>query len=232
MTSRDAKITAFHTQEIESFAQAGDWLSGEERTAIAQQARKARVNAGQQVECQAGPGDITDLLPTNTKNLVDLVATAPAELTREHLAECRGSGMHDHEYAETVGVVSRLVNVDVFAHACGRAPEPLVAPVDGEPDYPDTHAAQDEGGWLKSIPGGESGGELGMRIYGGAMMPFIYRALSLAPQEVERVIEGGNQQYLELQNFFDFSYSHHAGLNRAQIEALAARVSAYNECFY
>ena len=80
--------------------------------------------------------------------------------------------------------------------------------------------------------GPAGGGEAAADLYGGAMQPFIYRALSLVPHEARRVMTGGNIQYLTLDKFFDYSYSAHAGLSRAHVETVAARVSAINQCFY
>ncbi|MGB1882587.1 MAG: hypothetical protein ACPHUF_01670 [Gammaproteobacteria bacterium] len=226
-------IQRLHADEVASFAQAGDWLTGEERTAIVQHARNVRVQAGlQNVAHDSYEIDAESLLPTGLTDLIGRVATSPKNIERDDYERCRRTGTTAGEYAEVVGLVSRAVNVDVFARAMGTSTSPLCPPASDEPAYPEIDAAAEEGAWLPSVPCGQAGGELGASIYGGAMVPFIYRAVSLSPQEARRVITAGDTQYLTLDRFFDFDYSLHDGLSRAQVEALAARVSAYNECFY
>ena len=64
------------------------------------------------------------------------------------------------------------------------------------------------------------------------MMPFIIRALSLVPAETHAHVELEQVQYLPLDRFGDYEYQHHEGLTRPQVEVVAGRVSAINECFY
>ena len=229
----DPAYERYHEEEFETFAKAGTWLTGEERTAIARQAHYARCRAGVQ-EAMDGetrkPAD--DVLPRALLDVVTQIAVAPKDIERSFFERTLAAEISDAEYVETVGVVARLANLDVFARGIGVAMRPLREPVDGEPSFERPDTAMDEGAWVPTLPSDESGGAAAKALYGGGMMPFVYRALSLVPAEAARVINEGNIQYLPLNKFFDFSYSHHPSLSRPQVETVAGRVSALNECFY
>lgn len=225
-------VSAFHEDEMASFARPGDWLTGEERAAVVRHARQVRAAAGlQDADANAGPAP-ADVLPAATLALVRRVALDPAGLDRRCLEDARTGSMSEEEYVETVGLVARVINVDVFARGIGVTLPALPEPSDGEPAL-HRPAAVHEGAWVPTVPFGPAGGADAAAIYGGeGMQPFIYRALSLAPGEARRTIEGGNLQYTTLDRFFAFDYSAWPALTRPQVEALAARVSALNGCFY
>lgn len=226
------ELAVLHAAELTSFAAPGTWLSGEERLACVEAARAARSAAGLQREIPGTGAMPVDVLPAATLDLVTRLAVLPREMTREHFTAARARGMSAGEYVETVSLVSRIVNVDVFARGVGAAPSVLPEPVDGEPDY-DAPRAVEEGAWLPTVPAGAKGAQDALRAYGGSgPQPFIYRALSLVPVEAMRCISGGDIQYLPIDKFMDFTYSHHPGLSRVQVEIVAARVSALNDCFY
>ena len=229
----DPALARHHEEEFETFAAAGTWFTGEERTAIARQARYARCRAGLQEATDGearNPSD--DILPGALLDAVTQIAVAPKDIERSFFERTLAAEISDAEYVETVGIVARLANLDVFARGIGVAMRPLRDPVDGEPSYERPDTAVDEGAWVPTLPSNENGGGAAKAVYGGDMMPFIYRALSLVPTEASRMIHGGNIQYLPLNKFFDFSYSHHPSLSRPQVEIVAGRVSALNECFY
>jgi hypothetical protein len=228
----DDALAAFHDDELDSFARPGTWLTGEERTAVAHHARVARCQAGVQEAGEADASVEEDVLPDALRSLITQVAVAPRDLDRSYFEKTQAAEISDTEYTETVGIVSRVANLDVFARGLGIPMRPLRAPLDGEPALERPATAIDEGAWVPTIPCDERGGEIGKALYGGNMQPFIYRALSLVPLETQRLLAGGDLQYLPLDKFFDFSYSHHAALSRPQLEIVAGRVSALNGCFY
>ena len=57
------------------------------------------------------------------------------------------------------------------------------------------------------------------------------KALSLVPEEAEGFFDLVSQQYLPGAAMHDFSREYRA-ISHAQIELLAARVSALNQCLY
>jgi hypothetical protein len=60
--------------------------------------------------------------------------------------------------------------------------------------------------------------------------PYVLRALSLVPAEVRAWTGVSQAQYLSPERMVRFE--RFRALDRAQIELVAARVSALNECFY
>ncbi len=91
--------------------------------------------------------------------------------------------------------------------------------------------ATDEGSWVATVPATALDAE-DADIYGGA--PFaanVIRALSLVPPAVRQLEELHGAHYLsfaEMRKLEGFDRT----LSRPQIEFVAARVSAVNECFY
>ena len=68
-------------------------------------------------------------------------------------------------------------------------------------------------------------------VYGdGGFMPNIMRALSLVPDEVRMLRRLAATHYLAVEQIPDPTARR--ALDRMQIELVAARVSALNECFY
>lgn len=223
-------LVALHASEIDEFSHAGAWLTGEERLATAEATREARSRAGLQSEAPRAGVTPAELLPVASLGFIARLAVAPRTLTQADYAAAHAAGMSDGEYVETVSIVSRVVNIDVFARGVGCVPPRLAMAAGGEPAW-DSPRATHEGAWVPTIPAGS--GADALRAYGGPNpQPFIYRALSLVPAEARRCILGGDAQYLPLDKFMDFTYSHHAGLTRVQVEIIAARVSALNDCFY
>lgn len=210
-------LAELHQEELEHLARPGTWLTAEERLATVRAAR-----GGGQAR------DVAATLPSDSLRLIEKVAHEPRGMTREDFMLAIDGGMSPGEYVETISLVSRIVNLDVFARGVGAQALALPAPVVGEPAQT-SPAAVDEGAWLPSVPAGAAARE----VYGNVgPQPFIYRALSLVPAEARRCIAGGDVQYLPLAKFMDFGYSHQPGLSRPQVEVVAARVSALNDCFY
>ena len=63
-----------------------------------------------------------------------------------------------------------------------------------------------------------------------ALVPNIMQALSLVPDEARALQRSSDAHYVEMQDLADPSARR--DLDRLQIELVAARVSALNECFY
>ena len=223
-----------HAAELRSYGEPGTWWTAQERSRIVQEARSARCAAGVQEpnETSDDRWDEGPELPGSAREVVRQLALATLDIDRAFLEDALASGMSDGQYVEIVGIVARIVNLDVFARGIDVPTRELGAVEKGDPSRARPSAAVEEGAWLPSIPCGNRGGAEGRGLYGDDMQPFIYRALSLVPPEARRNMELGDDQYLPLQCFFDFGYSHHPGLTRPQVEVVAARTAAINECFY
>ncbi|MBT8201678.1 MAG: hypothetical protein HKN74_09720 [Acidimicrobiia bacterium] len=116
-------------------------------------------------------------------------------------------------YVELVGVVSRLVAIDAFHVAIGAPLEPLPEPERGEPSRIEERAARPGAAWVPMV--------------GGAS---ITQALSLVDAEASAQEDMHGPLYLTYEEMAELDYVR--GLSRAQMELVAARTSAINECFY
>ncbi|MGE3596997.1 MAG: alkylhydroperoxidase-related (seleno)protein [Dehalococcoidia bacterium] len=231
---RDALVRA-HADTLMSFATPGHWFTGSERRAIVAEAREARREAGLQEASANESLPREDGLSDPVKRIARQVAVSTNDLERSFLEQALAEGLSDAEYVEVVGVVSRAVNVDIFARGIGVPTRALPAPLEGEPSRIRPRTARNEGAWVETVPGGLRGEEEAKLLYGSSdpqAAPFIYRALSLVPMEAAGLVKLGSAQYLGISSFMDLQFTYEPTLSRPQYELVAARVSALNECFY
>ena len=140
------------------------------------------------------------------------------------------SGLEEGPYVEAVGVVTLLAGVDYFARSLGVPPFPLPEPRPGEPSGHRPRAARPGEAWVSMIaPRDAEGPE--EDLFGGAeLVPNIARALSLVPDHVRVLRDLSSSHYMDFRQIPDPTVR--KDLDRAQMELVAARVSAMNECFY
>ena len=136
----------------------------------------------------------------------------PSTISREWVtsaAEKLGAA----RYVELVGVVARLAAVDFFHQVIGSPVEPLPEPVPGDPTGETDDRARLGKGWVPMV-GTTS----------------IVGALSIVPSEMEAQQHLHSPLYLTYEDMADVDFQR--GLHRSQMELVAARTSAINECFY
>ena len=225
-------LEAVHARQLDRLADPGTWGTGGQRLAIAGEVREACYDAGVQEEPE-DPGPPSDVdLPDAVRATVRQLAVAPGDFVEESYEDARKAGLSDEEYVEIVGIVSRLTDMDVFARGIGVPLRPLPAARAGRPSRRRPRAARKEMAWVPTVPNLPEGGEEAREIYGEDYRPYIIRSLSLVPDEMRRHLELEEVQYLPMKNVFVADYQHHEGFTRAQVELIAGRVSALNECFY
>ncbi len=136
-------------------------------------------------------------------------------LDREQ-ADAAIAKLGDGRYVELVGVVASVVAIDMFAGALGADSEPLPDPAGGEPSRARPGSVGDDGAWVPMT----------MPFQG----PNVARALSLVPSAAMMF----GTLALEMYAKGDFAKLvwEERPLARPQVELVAARVSALNECFY
>jgi hypothetical protein len=225
-------IAAVHTHQFQGVVAAGTWGNGAQRRSVAVETRRACYEAGLLEPPAVGAEEADLQLPESTRRVIGTIATSVRDLNKDFCDEAIGSGLSDAEYVEIVGIVSRLVDMDVFARGIGVLPRELPPAEAGEPSKQRPDAAVMELAWVPTIPNGPAGGEIGEALYHGMPMPYIVRALSLVPDELRAHVELEIAHYTRLDKLFDYDYQHHDGLTRPQAEVVAGRVSALNDCFY
>ena len=228
----DDELAAIHVRQLGQISAPGTWGSGAQRRAVAVEARRAGYDAGLLELPPGGPEEPDVALGDVVRRLARTIASSVHELNQDFCDQALADGLSDAEYVEIVGVVSRLVDLDVFARGIGVSPRPLPAARPGEPTRMRPVTAIPEHAWVPTVPNGPAGGEIGQALYHGMPMPYIVRALSLVPDELLAHLELEIAHYTRLDKLFDYEYQHHEGLTRPQAEVVAGRVSALNDCFY
>lgn len=231
-------LVAAHDRAWARLASAGTWWTGAERVAIASAARaaarcrlcrdrKAALSPAYFAGEHDGGGD--GVLPAAAIDAAHRIASDPARLTRKWFDGVLTSGIGEGRYVELLAVVATLVSIDAFCRAIGAPLHPLPTPRPGEPSRRRPTAARKEDAWVAMLPQGRPEGAES-DLWDGRTGNVI-RALSLVPDEVRALKDLSRAHYLTLEEMTDLSRGR-GGLDRRQVELLAARVSALRECFY
>jgi len=227
-----------HQDAWKRLASAGTWWDGETRVAIAAETRAARDCALCRARKDAlsptavqGAHEHASELPAALIEVVHRIATDQSRLTRAFFETALNEGISDCEYVETVGVIATVLAVDGFTKALGLPPFALPAPVAGEPARQRPTGAKIDHAWVPRVAP-EDVTETEANLYEGLGGANIHRALSLVPDEVIGFFHSIDAaQYLPDAALRDFG-TEYRDLSHAQIEFLAARVSAINQCVY
>ena len=211
----------------------GNWWSGAERVDLVAETRAAR-------DCEfcaerrdtlspyavSGEHGSATSLPSVVIEAVHRITTDAARLSEQAIQEVSADGLDDGRYVEIVSVVSTVLGIDSFCDALGLAWLPLPEAQPGEPSKYRPAEARPDVGWVPMIPSGENGSNEA-DIFAATFVPNVFRAMSLVPDAV-RNLRRLSAYYV--QSVGDTSLR--TSLDRPQIELIAARVSALNECFY
>ncbi len=162
-------------------------------------------------EARGGETGDTDL-PAAAREAAELLGARPGSARREWVERITAD-LGDPRFVELVAIVSRLVAVDTFVEALSVEHEPLPGPADGDPTGDVDHRARRGAAWVPMV--------------GGAS---ITQSLSLVPSENAELERFHGPMYMTFAEMEDPGFRR--GLHRPQMELVAARTSAFNECFY
>lgn len=229
----DDRIDALHADEVASLARTGTWYTGSERAALAAEARRARVGQGTQEsvgdEARADAAE----LPDAARELARTIALGGVDVDRAYVEDITARGVSEEQYVEITGLVARLAHLDVFARGIGVPSRAIPGETDDTaPPRVRPPEAADEGFHVASVPEGEAGGETGKSIYHGMPTANILRSLSLVPDEAKGLNRVMDREYLNIKRIMDWRDTPFEALARPQVELVAAKVSALNQCFY
>ena len=216
------RVVGAHRRSWERLAAPGFWWTGAERVAIAEQCRRAAAFEG---------GGGSALLPKAAVHAVQKIVVDNANLSREWVEEvCGAEGMSDTHYIELLGVLVHVFSIDELHRALDIPLEPLPAPLAGEPSRRRPSGARQGDGWLAITPPDALDPE-DEGLYEGA--PFaanVLTALSLVPGNLPWLADLSHAHYLSYVEMRETGKLR--GIDRAQQELIASRVSVLNECFY
>ena len=226
-------------QAWEYLGKPGNWWTGAERAAFVTEVRSARDCrlCADRVEALSpnsvqGEHEAASTLPSVAIEATHRLTTDAARLSEEAIREWNAAGLTDEAYVEIVSIVSTVMGIDSFCDALEIPLLPLPEVRAGEPSRYRPAEAVDDGAWVPMIPS-QGAGENEADIYGGpaarrGFVPNVARAMSLVPDAVRNLLHLLGAFYVEDVANLKARNS----LDRRQIELIAARVSALNECFY
>jgi alkylhydroperoxidase family enzyme len=215
----------------------GSWWTGSERVNMAEAARTSEDcrlcgerKGALSPNAVRGTHDGDGTLPENVVEVIHRVRTDPGRLSRDWYERRLAGGLSEEQYVEIIGVVTLCAGVDYFARALGVPPFALPAPKDGEPTRHRPASAVGGTAWVPMVePADASGAE--SDLYAGIdFVPNIMKALSLVPDAARALQRSSNAHYVPVNKIADPSVRR--SLDRMQMELVASRVSALNECFY
>ena len=220
-------------------ATAGTWLSSEQRLAVATEARMAtecklceqRLAALSPLTELKGEHDNCSQLNSDWIDLVHRIRTDHARFSSSWLhKDIINRVVSDAEYVEIISIVALVTALDTFTDTLGLSRRELPTPSPGKPSCYRPNCAQSDLAWIATIaPEDASGPEAD--IYANQSAANIHRALSLVPQEKLAFFALDDVMYLPDQALRQFDKEFRA-IDHQQIELLAARVSAINQCYY
>ena len=231
-------LTAAHVRAWERIGNPGTWWDGAQRVAIAAETRHVpycalcrRRKEALSPATIAGKHDSRDELPETVIEVIHSVRSDPGRLSERWFRDVVATGLSEEEYVETVSIVAHVVAIDTMARGIGFEPLPLPQPRPGQPSQYRPGGAKRGDAWVPWVePPDLSAVEAG--IYSvGRPAANIMKAMSLVPDEVRSFFDIVSHQYQGPLEMRDFSHEYRA-ISHAQIELLAARVSALNQCLY
>ncbi len=227
-------LQAVHGAVLDHFRRSGSWFSGAERIAIAAETRRAsgcplclERKAALSPEHLQGKHASAEKLAEPLVDVIHRVRVDPGRLSRRWFEATLASGLSEGEYVEAVGIIALTAGLDAQCRALGIPPFPLPEPLPGSPTGHSPKGMTSGIAWVPLLrPEDATGPETD--LYDGAeFVPNIMRALSLVPGHIRVMRDWLTAHYVDVRD-----RTARRAIDRSQIEFVAARVSALNECFY
>jgi len=230
-------ISVAHERALKRLTSAGSWWTGPQRREMAIAVRNARncTACRQRAESLSPNGNYgshgeSHELNENVLDVIHRVARDATRLSESAVSDITSNIMSIGQYVELIGVVATCIAIDRFCLTLGLTLPSLPLASADEPDAYVPYSATSTIAWVPTIsPEDASGPEA--NIYRNQSGAHIHRALSLVPAEKHGFFELDDAMYLADADLRDFGNEHRA-ISHTQIELLAARVSALNQCVY
>lgn len=221
-------------------ARPGAWWTGAERIDIAEEVRRAASCELCRERKQAlSPGMVSgehaqgEQLSDAAVDAIHRIVTDASRLSQSWLEKLEAEGLSDGHYVELVGIVTSIVSIDSFHRSLGLALEPLPEPQPGSPTGYRPGSAIAGGAWVPWIPARRAAGNESDLYPGGGQTPNVYMAMSLVPDAVRAMASLSHAHYISPALVpLPGACEPGRAIDRAQMELVAARVSALSECFY
>lgn len=194
-------------RERARLAQPGSGFNGEQRVQIAGSARSI-----------ADPGSASAIEPV-VQAAAHKIYHHPASITERWLGELIADGLQLTQYVEILGIVSRLRALETLFFGLGHLARPLPQPQPGEPNRLLVDAKL-HGAWVPTVGPASPPTVLSSLPAENAAMHDVHEVLYLAATGDSSGNAMGNMSVVR------------DGLNRTQMEFVAARTSLLNDCFF
>ena len=200
----------------ERLARSGVWWDAEQVTAVARRADAAFAQRAVPPWTRELPGE-TSNLDDVALAVVDRIATNAGTIDRAW-ASAQIAALGDAPYVELVGIVAVAVMLRMYAEAAGETPSAIGDPV------------VDAGQPTRQRPDGPI--DIGAYVHVAGHLPMVnvVRALSLVPAANETFL--GLVAALYAGDKFTELVWDASPLTRPQVELVASRVAAMNDCYY
>ena len=232
-------IRTAHQRIWERLAAPGTWWTGPERVAIAAESRNAlgcalckeRKTALSPYTVE-GEHDHLGQLPPVAVEVVHRVVTDAGRLTRRWFDGLLADGLDEGKYVELLGVLVAVFSIDELHRTLGLPLEDLPVGVPGSPSrYRPAKATRDDGAFVPMLPmNGAVGDEAD--LWDPPRTGNVIRAMSLVPEAVRDLLTLSGAHYMPTLDVANPFSNGGRAIERGQIELIAGRVSALNECFY
>lgn len=230
----------------DAFRKAWDWIAapgsfwtGAQRVAIVAEARLAKedfLRRGGVLPLSPSAVerdyDVSGELPEAASEAIHRIVTDASRISKGWLDRTLAAGLSEGAYVELLGVVVMSISIDAFHRALGLAPEPLPAPVAGEPTGEVPAGLVPGPGYVATLDKAAAVGPYEDLFPPLPQIPNVLRALSQVPSNVRMLSTLSSAQYLPHERLGNLGANTGRALSRSQIELVAGRVSALNECFY
>ena len=238
-----ADLMAAEAQAWHGIGHPGTWWTGADRIAIAAETRHARqcplcAVRRDALSPAAVAGDHRSLggLPAAAVEAIHRIRTDPGRLSERWFRQVLHGGLREEPYVELVSIVAITVAVDTFRSAAGLPLLELPAASAGEPSRVRPRGARRDVAWMATLaPEDRTDDDPDLyREHPGPRERYganIHRALSLVPHAMMQWWDLMECLYQTSAMMRDFGREYRA-VTHAQIELLAARVAAINQCHY
>ena len=209
---------AAHHGTYKAFAQPGAWWSGADRLALVRETRaapdcelcKAKAEALSPEAVQGEHTAYSAETPPVAVEAVHGIRNDSGRLGKRWFDNLMDMGLQAEAYVELAGVVASSVVVDTFAQGVGLELPELPPPASGEPTFEASEDVVDGGAWVPIAREGHAN---------------ILRSLGLVPTASALFFGAFGTSYFMRPNA-------RFAIGRRQVELVASKVSAVNECFY
>jgi len=225
-----------------ALASPGNWWSGVERIAIAAEVRAAQSCEYCDQRKQAlSPSALAGVHSCSTHypgvldeaavDAIHRIVKDQTRITQTYVDALTEAGISNECYVELAGIVVTVFSIDEFNRALGLPWEPLPLPEVGEVDNYRPQAAEREVGFVPMVSA-DAAAEAEQDLYPDGRSANVLKALSLVPNAVRQWMSIAAVQYLSIEGMANLIKQDGRSLNRMQMELIAGRVSAINQCFY